>query len=83
MAYKSDRPVSIYARSNVTIDIGLHVVGVRAGVRVQAGVLYVITKFSCIHRFPIFRSARGGSTNNNDDDSDNGNNENNERDFCS
>ena len=77
MAYKSDRPVSIYARSNVTIDIDLHVVGVRAGMR------YVITKFSCVHGFPIFRSARGGSTYNNDDDSDNGNNDNNERDVCS
>ena len=75
MAYKSDRLVSIYARSNVTIDIDLHVVGVRAGVR------YVITKFSCIHRFPIFRCAREVSTNNNDDDSDN--NDNNERDVCS
>ena len=76
MAYKSDRLVSIYARSNVTIDIDLHVVGVRAGVR------YVITKFSCIHRFQIFRSARRVSTNNNDDDSDNNNNDDNERDVC-
>ena len=74
MAYKSDRLVSIYARSNVTIDIDLHVVGVRAGVR------YV--KFSCIHRFQIFRSARRVSTNNNDDDSDNDNNDDNERDVC-
>ena len=77
MAYKSDRLVSIYARSNVTIDIDLHVVGARADVR------YVITKLSCIHRFPIFPSMRGVSTNNNDDDSDNDNNDKNERDVCS
>ena len=31
MAYITDRLVSICARSNVTIDIDLHVVGVRAG----------------------------------------------------
>ena len=43
---------------------------------------YVITgKFSRIHRFPISRSARGGSTNNDDDDSNNDNNDDNERDF--
>ena len=50
-------------------------------------VRYVITKFSCIHRFPISRRARGGSTYNNDDDNnddnDNDNNDDNETDFCS
>ena len=43
MAYITDRLVSIRARSNMTIDIGLHVMDVRAGRRAS---VYVITKFN-------------------------------------
>ena len=48
MAYIADRLVSICARSNVTFDISLHEVYVRAGVR------YVITKLSRMDSLPNF-----------------------------
>ena len=48
MAYIADRLVSICARSNVTFDISLHEVYVRAGVR------YVMTKFSRMDSLPNF-----------------------------
>ena len=43
--------VNIWAKSNVTFDIGLHRVGAPAGC--LSGIRYVITKFSCVHRFPV------------------------------
>ena len=48
MAYIADRVVSIRARSNVTFDIRLHKVYVQAGVR------YVMTKFSRMGSLPHF-----------------------------
>ena len=48
MAYIADRLVLICARSNVTFDISLHEVYVRAGVR------YVITKLSRMDSLPNF-----------------------------
>ena len=51
-AYIADRLVSICARSNVTFEISLHEVYVRARVR------YAITKFSRIDSLPNFRSLR-------------------------
>ena len=48
MAYIADRVVSIRARSNVTFDISLHKVYVQAGVR------YVMTKFSRMGSLPNF-----------------------------
>ena len=48
----TDRLASISAaKYNVTFDIGLHRVGAPAGW--WSGVRYVITKFSCVHWFPI------------------------------
>ena len=41
-------------QNNPTFGIGLHEVCVRTGG--WAGVRYVITKFSCFHRFPIHLS---------------------------
>ena len=52
MAYIADRLVSICARSNVTFDISLHEVYVRAGVR------YVITKLSRTDSLPNFLTHR-------------------------
>ena len=49
-AYIADRLVSICARSNVTFEVSLHEVYVRARVR------YAITKFSRIDSLPNFRS---------------------------
>ena len=49
-AYIADRPVLICARSNVTFEISLHEVYVRARVR------YAITKFSRMDTLPNFRS---------------------------
>ena len=77
MAYITNRLVSINLYKIKCDDWHRLTCGVCTGGR------YVITgKFSPIHRFPISRSARGGSTNNNDD-SDNDNHGDNERDFWS
>ena len=48
MAHITDRQVSIWARCNVTLDVSLHEVYVRAAVR------YVITKFSWMDSLPNF-----------------------------
>ena len=45
MAYITDRIVSIFARSYVTLEIVLHVAYVRAGVRRRHDQIF-ITKFS-------------------------------------